>query len=244
MAEAKVVIRRGDTVLVLDTDDGPYVLIVEAQGCEDKHKPAAWAYYVSYVTAKYDAQPILLVISRDAKTAGWARRFHYIGLPDRPCLIVCPLAIGPDDLPAVTDFDQACSDLVLTVFSALVHAERPEAEAILEVLCIALATIPTDLATELAAFAEAGLRGTTAFDYWSRMMSMRSIDYQTVLEREGVAKGLAKGLAEALLGVLAHNEVEVSDDARARIESCTDPDVLRRWFVEAFDVSTAEELFD
>lgn len=193
--------------------------------------------------AKLGAPPILLVISRDAKTAGWARRFHPIGLPGRPCLIVCPLAVGPDDLPAVTDFDQACGDLVLTVFSALVHAEQPEAEAILEVLCVALATIPTDLATELAAFAEAGLRGTTAFEYWSRMMSMRSIDYQTVLEQEGMAKGLAEGLAEAVLRMLARNRVEVSDEARARIESCTDADVLRRWLDQAFEVTTADELF-
>ncbi|MFI6479833.1 hypothetical protein ACIBH1_18000 [Nonomuraea sp. NPDC050663] len=81
---------------------------------------------------------------------------------------------------------------------------------------------------------------------------MRSIDYQTVLEQEGMAKGLAKGmakgvakgLAQAVLRVLARNEVEVSDEARARIESCTEADVLERWLDQAFEVTTADELFD
>jgi hypothetical protein len=54
--ERKPIERRIDSVIRFETDDsGPYLLAVEAQCQGDKHKPAAWAYHASYLSAKHDS---------------------------------------------------------------------------------------------------------------------------------------------------------------------------------------------
>ncbi len=66
------------------------------------------------------------------------------------------------------------------------------------------------------------------------------------LVEEGRAKGRAEGRAETLadmvLKVLRRRERPVSAKARATITRCTDLDLLKRWFDEAFTVASAEEL--
>lgn len=60
---------------------------------------------------------------------------------------------------------------------------------------------------------------------------------------EGRVEGRAEGLAEAVLAVFAQRGLEVDETARARIESCDDAEVLRRWLNRSFVVTTVGELF-
>jgi len=48
-------------------------------------------------------------------------------------------------------------------------------------------------------------------------------------EAKGEAKGEARGEAKAILRFLEARGVSVPDDARERIASCTDLDLLNRW---------------
>ena len=65
---------------------------------------------------------------------------------------------------------------------------------------------------------------------------------------EGLEKGLERGRAEeaarSVLLVLGSVGATVTDSARARIEDCTDLDVLHGWLEKAAKVNDAEELFD
>jgi len=62
-------------------------------------------------------------------------------------------------------------------------------------------------------------------------------------EAAGFAKGEAKGKAAAVLAVLAARGVAVSNEARARIEACTDVAMLDRWISRAATVSSTDEVF-
>ena len=62
-------------------------------------------------------------------------------------------------------------------------------------------------------------------------------------EARGEAKGIAKGKADAVLAVLTARGLLVSDEARARIEACTDVATLDRWIARAATVSSTEEVF-
>jgi flagellar biosynthesis/type III secretory pathway protein FliH len=66
--------------------------------------------------------------------------------------------------------------------------------------------------------------------------------------REGEAKGLregeARGKAAALLTVLAARGLAVDDEARGRIEACTDVARLDRWLARALTAASAREALD
>jgi hypothetical protein len=58
---------------------------------------------------------------------------------------------------------------------------------------------------------------------------------------EGETKGRAEGRAEALLGLLAARGLEVSEQLRARIRSCTDIATLDRWIARGATARSAAE---
>jgi hypothetical protein len=60
---------------------------------------------------------------------------------------------------------------------------------------------------------------------------------------KGFAKGEAKGKGAVVLAVLSARGVPVSNEARARIEACTDVARLDLWISRAATVSSTEEVF-
>ncbi|MEU5204728.1 hypothetical protein AB0H44_17745 [Streptomyces pseudogriseolus] len=112
-----------DTLLQMDTEDGSFLLAVESQGRPAPDKPASWAYYLSYVYAKYGIPPVLLVVCADRGTAEWAARQVDIGPRQWCSLSLRPLVLGPDDVPVIDSPDEAARDIPLTVLSAALRAE-------------------------------------------------------------------------------------------------------------------------
>lgn len=60
---------------------------------------------------------------------------------------------------------------------------------------------------------------------------------------EGEAKGKAEGEANSVLVFLDARGIEVSDEVRERVTSCTDLDQLTTWVRRAATVTRAEDLF-
>jgi PD-(D/E)XK nuclease family transposase len=60
---------------------------------------------------------------------------------------------------------------------------------------------------------------------------------------KGEVTGFAKGKAAAVLAILSARGIPVSDESRARIESCTDVAMVDRWISRAVTVSSTEQLF-
>ncbi|WP_237519348.1 hypothetical protein [Streptomyces sp. HUCO-GS316] len=100
-----------DTLLRIDTaDSGSYLLAVEAQSRRVADKLNSWTYYLAHLYAKYELPPILLVLCQDKSTASWAAAPIRIGLPTHTSIAVFPLVLGPDNLPAITDPEEAARD--------------------------------------------------------------------------------------------------------------------------------------
>lgn len=149
LTETQPIERRVDTLLRFD-GDAPVLLAVEAQSAKDPHKPASWAYYLSFLYTKYKTPPLLLVVCQDRATAEWAARPVPIGPEWWAALTLRPLVAGPHNMPFITDPDEARADLALAALSAITHAKDPEVSGILKALSTALRHVPEAVADPLS----------------------------------------------------------------------------------------------
>jgi len=62
--------------------------------------------------------------------------------------------------------------------------------------------------------------------------------------KEGRKEGETKGRAASVVAVLTARGIQVSNEYRTRIESCTDIPTLDRWIVRSATVSSVDEVFD
>ena len=60
---------------------------------------------------------------------------------------------------------------------------------------------------------------------------------------EGKTEGKTEDRASLILRVLEKHGIDVPDDIRERITSCSDLDTLTLWFDRSLTASTAEDLF-
>ncbi|MGI5287665.1 hypothetical protein ACQEVF_30600 [Nonomuraea polychroma] len=245
LTEIKPIERRCDTVMLFKTPWGSkQVVISESQMRPNDDKIAAWAYYLSYTHIKFECPAVLLVICQDKDTAKWAREPKRIGLADHPCLIVCPIVLGPDNVPQINDPAEACKDVVLAMFSALTHARSPKVNAILEALDVALNTVDTDTAQYIAEQTEIGLGAGLARQTWRRLMTMQNYRFKSEFAEILRSEGEARGEAKSVLRILKRRGIPVTESVQERILGCTDLALLETWLDRSFEVTTAEELFD
>ncbi|MEU2251705.1 hypothetical protein ABZ540_00845 [Nocardia xishanensis] len=246
LTETRPVERRVDTLLRISTADGVFLLLVEAQGKIDHAKPAAWAYYLSHLHAKYRLPPVLLIVCQDQLTATWARRPPAIGIPFRRSLILAPIVLGPHNVPAVTDPAEAAADIPLAALSAVTHANEPDINAILKALATALHGFDEDQSI-FAELTEMGLGASPAAKTWRKLMSLdltffRSESSQR-LRAEGHAEGHAEGVCGSILRVLDRRGIAVSEEVHDRITTCTDRDTLQTWLDRSLVVTDVQDLF-
>jgi hypothetical protein len=76
-----------------------------------------------------------------------------------------------------------------------------------------------------------------------RMMNLRNYEYQSDFARKHDAQGQARGRVSSILGFLEARGLSISDEQRARIEACSDLDVLDGWVRRAATIATIDELF-
>ncbi|MER7044480.1 hypothetical protein [Streptomyces jumonjinensis] len=252
LTEARPVERRVDTLLRFDTEDGDsFLLAVEAQGKKDPAKPASWAYYLSYLYAKYQLPPLLLVVCQDRATAEWASRPVTIGPGQWPALTLRPLVAGPHNMPVITDPAQARKDLAMATLSAITHAADPSVDGILKALSTALRDTPETIAHPIVELTAQGLGTRPAAQQWRKLvavdLSFFTSPMSEELRDEGRAEVRAEVLpmvAEAILMFLEQRGIDIPDDARERITSCDDPETMHHWLTRSATAPSAEAIFD
>jgi hypothetical protein len=175
--------------------------------------------------------------------------------------------LGPDNVPPVTTVAGASQDVPAAVFSALTHSRGPEAGAILEALAGALNTIDTETAEFLAEFTEVGLGDTDGQRIWKVLMATVTYPYTSSLRSQGREEGRAEGLEEGraegraegleegraegqaksratdILRILERRGIAVDSDARQRIESCGEYEILGTWLDRSLTAEKASDLF-
>ncbi|WP_329534038.1 hypothetical protein OG568_31995 [Streptomyces sp. NBC_01450] len=164
-----------------------------------------------------------------------------------------PLVLGPDNLPAITDPEEAAQDIPLSVFSALTHAKDPALPVILDALATALANASGETAKGWAEYTEIGLGDSRTRTLWRNLMATWTSRFPgsgTLIEEthikgraEGLTQGLAQSQAEDILRILDVRGVDIPEATRKRIIECTDLDTLSTWFDRAITAARSEELF-
>ncbi|WP_055630389.1 hypothetical protein [Streptomyces hirsutus] len=246
LTEIEPVERRVDTLMRVETDEGAYLLVVEAQGKVDEDKRGSWAYYLSYLYAKYRCEPVLIVITQSGATARWAARPIRLGLPGWHSLTVRPLVLGPENVPLIVDEKEAERDVPLAVLSAMTHGRGKQATAILKPLATALRTVDAESAAVFVQFVDSCLVDSQAKEIWRDLMA--AIHYffrHPVAEQvreEGREEGRLEDRAEMTLRILEWRGISVPDEVREQVLACTDLEQLEVWARRAVHAEAAEEL--
>ncbi|MEV7342620.1 hypothetical protein [Streptomyces sp. NPDC093544] len=247
LTEIQPVERRVDTLLRFDGEE-PILLAVEAQSAKDSNKPSSWAYYLSFLFAKYKTPPLLLVVCQDRATAEWAAQPVPIGPRWWAALTLHPLVAGPHNMPVITDPDEARADLALATLSAITHAKNPDINGILKALSAALQGVPEAVADPIIEFTAQGLGvNRRAGELWRNLVAVDLSFYKSYISEEirdeGRAEARVQTAAEDILLVLETRGLDVPDEIRERVTGCDDPELLRHWLTRAVTAPSAEEIF-
>ncbi|MFI1421010.1 hypothetical protein ACH4VX_24140 [Streptomyces sp. NPDC020731] len=243
LTEIEPVERRVDTLMRVETDEGAYLLVIEAQGKVDNAKRGSWAYYLSYLYAKYRCEPVLIVITQSRATARWAARPIRLGLPGWHSLTVRPLVLGPENVPVITDEQEAERDVPLAVLSAMTHGRGKRAATILEPLATALRTLDAESAAVFVAFVDSCLIDTQAKEIWRDLMAAIHYFFRHPVAEQVREEGRVEKSAEMTLRILEWRDIQVPDAVRERVQACTDLDQLELWAQRAVHATRAEDLF-
>ncbi|MGC9442690.1 hypothetical protein [Streptomyces sp. WG5] len=266
VTELKPLERRVDTVLKVEPSDGEsFLLAVEAQTRKAPDKGVNWPYYVAYLRAKFGLPVLLVAVCRSRSTAAWAAGPFECRVGPWASQVTRPFVLGPDSVPEITDEAVVAREPALATFSAIVHSESRDIDAILHVLARGMRSFDKPTAKYWAELLEVGLEDTPARETWRELEKMvisyfpgRGTVWEETYyegrakgeaegrakgEAEGRAKGEAEGKAQGVLRVLEVRGLIVSDDARARVTACMDLARLDDWLDRAGTVARVEELF-
>lgn len=233
--------RRADTVVVLtDGDDVPVLaVVVEAQTSEDRGKRWTWPAYLATLRARLRCPTVLLVVCSKDRTARWCAKPIDLG---HPGWTLSPLVLGPARIPVVTDADQAASNPQLAGLSAIVHGAHPERDKVFHAFLSALRFVdpadgPLYYEIVLAALPKSARLRLEAF------MTTGTFQYKSQFARQYISQGRAEGEAEAVLAVLDARGIDVPDDMKSRITTCTDLKQLTTWVRRAAVAEKVDDLF-
>ena len=238
--------RRVDTVLKFEPAMGEsFLLAIESQTKKDPDKAKSWAYYVAHLSAKYDMPVLLVAVCRDRSTAKWAAGPFECAVGPWSTQVTRPFVLGPGIVPVINDESTVAQQPALAVLSAIVHSDDRRAPAILETLARGLLSFDPDTTAYWFEVTEVGLENTPAKEKWRELMSnvITHFPGHGTLFEERYLEGKTEDRASLILRVLEKHGIDVPDDIRERITSCTDLDTLTLWFDRSLTASTAEDLF-
>ena len=237
-----------DVVIVLGPPHQPaHAVVVEIQ--QDKSKdPRQLARYAAALWLLLGCDVTVLVICPDQAVAAHYAKPIDSGLTGyRPH----PHVLGPDDIPVITDPQEASAHPALSAMAVMVHGRDRK---VVEAFAMALAELRDEhapkyyeyaysmAAPEIRRLLEEIMKSTA----WPVYSPFAREHYGRGLE-EGQAQGKAEGKAEEaarlVLLLLETRGLDIPDDTRARITGSTDLHQLETWATRAVTAQTADDLF-
>ena len=244
-----------------------YAVVVETQLGRENIKRRRWPQYQTIVHGRHGCPTVVLVVCADEATTRWA------GTPielDNHGSVVCPVAVGPQQMPRVTDPDRARDLPLLAALSLIGHPDDPQVRTAAVAAALALFEDSPIKARAYHDFMVKRLKGRERELWENQVLTTGGYRYESKVFRdleakgraeglvEGEAKGWAKGLAEgeakgraegevkgkvdSVLRVLDRRAVPMTDEQRSLIMACTDPATLNRWLDRALDATTIEDV--
>lgn len=251
-----------DTVITVGPPREPlHGIIIEVQQERSISKRGQLPRYAAALWLLLRCPVTVLCVCPDSDAAEW----YAVPIPtDLPGYVFRAEVLGPGEIPAITDPDEAAARPEMAVMSVMAHGRRrPVVEGFvrgLERMKTEHAPQYYEYAYSMAAPAVQRILGEImasstwpVYSPFAREHFGRGKDEGLAEGRaegrdeglaEGRAEGRAKGEAEAVLRVLAARRIEVSEEARARISACADLRQLEAWLDRASVATSVGELFD
>lgn len=246
---------RADLVLELRDEHGHLVfaIVLEVQRDQAPRKRYTLPVYVAVARAERECPTLALVVAIDADVAAWAAEKIDLGLGFGS---LQPLVLGPATVPVVTDPAVAEREVELAILSAMTHGNGPSGLAVVRTALDALGRLDREHATvyfqiiwdvlrepmqraleELVMVRQA--EGKIEFPPFAQRIFERGVQEGKL---DGLREGELKGLREALLRLLARAGIELSEDERARIQTCTASATLDQWIENVLGAKTAKDV--
>jgi hypothetical protein len=230
-----------DTVIVMGPQRQPaHAAVVEAQQLRDEQKRSQLPRYAAAVWLLLRCAVDVLIICPDQATADWYARPIATTLAGYS---LHPRAIGPEQVPPVTDSAVMAASPGLGALSVAMHGREP---AVARAFMAGLAALP---ASHAPAYYENayGMAPPAIRQILEDLMSTTTWPVNSPFAKEhfgrGKAEGQAEGEAEAILLVLNARSLPITAAEQSRITSCSDLAQLRQWVSRAATVASASELF-
>jgi hypothetical protein len=215
-----------------------FAVIVEVQLRSDERKRFSWPAYVGTLYARLKCPLLLVVVCPDQRVADWCA--EPIEIADPTFFVMKPVALGPVQIPVVTDMALAERNPALVLLSAVLNRDAPEPRRRLTVAAAAIRKIKLDYGELyydplLAVLPEAHRALLEEI--------VTTAGYRSDFARHHEARGEARGEARTLLMILDARKVDVPDDVRERITTCTDIEQLDVWVRRAVTAEDVGDLF-
>ncbi len=250
LSDARPVERRADLAIV--SKQG-LAFVIEAQLAVDAAKRWTWPAYAVLARDRLRRDVVLVVLTLSTSVATWAAS----PIPLDPLgSRLCPLVIGPAQIPLVSDVATARAHPERLMLSALAHGKGPDGLVLAQVVA---ATAPLldeergrfymDLITDaLGPAARAALEAAMFENYEYRSELFRSLVNQGRAEGEaegearGKAEGEVQGLRTAIVEVLRLRQFPIDEASHARLAAATDAPTLMRYLNRAVTAATLDEV--
>jgi hypothetical protein len=234
-----------DAVIVVGPKLDPVrAIIIEAQKRTFTEKPPQWARYAAQLWTFLKCPVDVLVICPDGKSAlYYARPFRTTlpGYTHRPAVLM------PSDVPAITDPHEAADNPAMAALSVAYHGARP---GVPEAVSGGFDKLPSEQAIQYHEYAY-NLAPLAVQRILEQLMNASTWPVYSPFakehfgrgKKEGRKEGKAEGKAEDILDFLQARGLDVSEAERARIASCTDLRMLKKWVKRAATVQKTSDLF-
>lgn len=249
---------RADLVLdVLDTQGQIQIaIILEVQRDIDHRKKYSWPVYVTVSRAERECPVILMVVTVDEQVADWAEQLIDLGFGRGTIL---PVILGPHSIPAITDELIARTDTELALLSGMTHGNETNGEDVLRATFEGIRQLdneralvyfqvlwnvlrePMQKVLARLVMEKQSLQDTPGFSA-KFLEEFRAVLFQLAKE-EAFHDGEAKNLRDNILRLARRRNLTLSDQQQERVTTCTDRETLERWFDNAVDASSADDIF-
>lgn len=228
-------------------------IIIEVQQERSVSKRSQLPRYAAALWLLLRCPVTVLCVCPDSDAAAW---YSVPISTDLPGYVFRAEVLGPEEIPTITDPEEAAARPEMAVLSVMAHGrQRPVVEGFvdgLELMKPEHAPQYYEYAYSMAAPAVRRVLGEImssstwpVYSPFAREHFGRGKDEGLAEGRdEGRDEGRVEGEAKSVLRVLAARGIEVPEEARARISACADLRQLDAWLDRASVATSVAELFD
>lgn len=246
-AEARPPEYSADLVLRVGAGKRRIAVILEVQLDANEEtrraKRSAWPRYTVWQWADARAPTYLVVVTPSRRVQRWASKPIALG---HPGFTLVPLVLGPSNVPALVNREEALASPELAVLSAVVHGHGSRAARIGENAVAAALAIEPDRGRLYVDVVLAALKAGARRQVEAIMI--QNYEYQSEYAKryvqQGREEGKAEGKAEDILRVLEARGFTVPEAFVSRVLACRDLATLDTWLVRAATAQSMDAVFE